>query len=76
MLTVTLPLLAQGIPTAGLQTLRFKKVWKLREVLNVIVTAGHRPAQAQEEPAGWVRFFCFYLSPQKFLQNRVKILEF
>ena len=37
---------------AGLPILCFKKVWKLREVLNVRVTAGHRPAQAQEEPAG------------------------
>ena len=35
----------------GLPSLRFKKVWKLHEVLNVRVTTGHGPAQAQEVPA-------------------------
>ena len=34
----------------GLPTLCFKRVWKLREVLNVRVTTGHRPAHAQEKP--------------------------
>ena len=43
----------------GLPTLCFKKVWKLREVLDVCVATGHRPAQAQEEPAGWGCFFPF-----------------
>ena len=38
--------------SSGLPTLRFKKVWKLREVLNVPVTAGYKPAQAQKEPDG------------------------
>ena len=61
----------------GLPTLCFKKVWKLREVLNVRVAAGHRPAQAQE-PAGWWRFsvlseitefFCKMES--KFLNSKV-----
>ena len=57
-----------------------KKVWKLREVLNVRITAGHRPAQAQEEPAGWGAFpvlsevsvtenFC--KTESKFLNSRV-----
>ena len=32
----------------------FIEVWKLREVVNVCVTTGHRPAQAQEEPTGWI----------------------
>ena len=37
---------------SGLPILCLKKVWKLREVLNVRVTAGPRPAQEQEEPTG------------------------
>ena len=41
----------------GLPTFCFKKVWKLCEMLNVRVTADHRPAQAQEVSAGWGRFF-------------------
>ena len=49
------------ITSSGLPTLYFKNVWKLREVLNVRVTAGHRPAQAQKEPAGWGRFSRFCL---------------
>ena len=53
-----------------------KKVRKLREVLNVRVTAGHRPAQAQEEPAGWERFSRFCLKSQKFLQNKIRFFEF
>ena len=44
----------------------FKKIWKLCEVLNVRVTTGHRPAQAQEEPAGWEGFSRFCLGSQKF----------
>ena len=36
---------------SGLPALCLKKVWKLREVLNVLVTTGHKPAQAQEVPA-------------------------
>ena len=43
----------------GLPTLCLKKVWKLHEVLKVCVTTGHRPAQAQEEPAGWGAFPVF-----------------
>ena len=61
---------------AGLPTLCFKSVWKLCEVLKVCVTEGHRPAQAQEEPAGWGRFlsevikiFCKIKS--KFLNSSV-----
>ena len=52
---------------AELPTLCFEKVKKLREVLNVRVTAGHRPAQAQaqEEPAVWGRFPSFSLESQK-----------
>ena len=60
----------------GLTTSRFKKVWKLREVFNVCVTAGNRPAQAQEEPAGWGPFSRFVWGHGIFLQNKVKILEF
>ena len=44
--------LAQSTTSSGLPTLCLKKVRKLREGLNVPVTAGHRPAQAQEKPAG------------------------
>ena len=54
----------------GLPTLCFKKVWKLRGVLNIRVTAGHRSAQAQEEPAGWGRFSRFCLESQKFFANK------
>ena len=50
---------------AGLPRLCFKKVWKLYEVLNIRVTAGHRPAQAQE-PAGWGHFSLFCLKSQNF----------
>ena len=39
----------------GLSTFCINKVWKLREALNVRVTAGHRPVQAQEVPAGMGR---------------------
>ena len=53
-----------------------KKVWKLHEVLNVRFTAGYRPAQAQEEPAGWGRFSRFGLESQKFFDNIVKVLDF
>ena len=64
---------------AGLPTLCFKKVWKLCGVVNVRITMGHRPAQAQEEPAGWGRFSRFYLKlpnffckiESKFLNSRV-----
>ena len=51
--------------TQGCQHCVSKK-WKLREVLNLRITAGHRPAQAQEEPAGWERFFRFRLKLQFF----------
>ena len=44
----------------------FKKVWKICKVLNICVTAGHRPAQPQEEPVGWRRFSRFCLKTQKF----------
>ena len=54
----------------------FKKVWKLREVLNVRLTEGHGPAQAQEEPAGWRRFSCFFLESQKlFCKIKSKFLN-
>ena len=52
---------------AGLPTLCFKKVWKLCGVVNVRITMGHRPAQAQEEPAGWGRFSRFCLESLNFL---------
>ena len=51
---------------AELPTLCLKKVWKLGEVLGIRVTAGHWPAQAQEEPDGWGRFSRFCLESQKF----------
>ena len=51
----------------------FKRVWKLREVFGVRVTAGHRPSQAQEE---WRSFSHFCLESQKLFLNRVKIFEF
>ena len=44
-------------------------------MLNARVTAGHRPAHAQEEPAGWDAFPGFVKSHKIFLQNRVKILN-
>ena len=43
---------------AGLPTLCLKKVWKFNEVLNVLVTTSHRPAQA---PAGNSRVFLVVL---------------
>ena len=48
---------------AWLPALCFKKVWKLREVL---ITTGHRPAQAQVEPAGWMCFSRFCPKSQNF----------
>ena len=51
----------------GLSTFCINKVWKLREALNVRVTAGHRPVQAQEVPAGSGRSSLFCLIPQFFL---------
>ena len=46
------------------------------EVLNVRITAGHGPAQAQEEPAGWGAFPVFVWKSickieSKFLNSRV-----
>ena len=61
---------------AELPTLCFEKVKKLREVLNVRVTAGHRPAQAQEEPAEWGRFLSFCLRSQKVCKMKSKFLSF
>ena len=55
-----------SISPPGLPTLCLKKVWKLREALNVLVTVGHRPAQVQEEPAGWGHFPRFCLKTQNF----------
>ena len=55
----------------GLPTLCFYKVWKLHEVLNVRVTAGHRRSQLSGGA-----FSVFVRSHRIFLQNRVKILEF
>ena len=65
--------------TSRVANIVLKKVWKLREVLNVRVTTGHRLAQAQEEPAGWRRLprFCleftkiFYNIESKFLNSKV-----
>ena len=51
---------------SGLLTLCFKRVWKLYEVLNLRVTGDHRPAQAQEGPAGWGPFFRFCPGSQNF----------
>ena len=45
-------------------------------MLNVRVTAGHRPAETQEEPAGWVRFAIFCLRSQKFLAKLSQKIEF
>ena len=52
----------------GLPTLCLKKVWKLREVLNMRGATGHRSAQAQE--VFWSGLTEIHL------QSRVKILEF
>ena len=63
--------------TAGLPTLCLNKVWKLREVLNVRVTTGHRPVQAQEVPAGKnVLLIFIWVHKMFFVRNRVEILEF
>ena len=40
------------IVVSGLPTLCLRKVWKPCKVCNVHVTTGHKPVQAQEEPAG------------------------
>ena len=67
---------------SGLPTFCFKNVWKLCEVLDVHVTAvhrpsRHRPSQAQEVPAGIGRSSCFCMDqPNFFLKNKVKVLEF
>ena len=46
-------------------------------MLNVRVTTGHRPAQAQEESAGWERLSSFYLKSQKlFDEIELKFLNF
>ena len=55
---------------------------KICEVPNVRVTAGHRPAQAQEEPAEWGRFpsflsgvtKMFFNIELKFLNSRVLVV--
>ena len=52
LVTVENNLLVINYITARMPTLCFKKVWKLRQVFNVRVTAGHMPAKAQEEPDG------------------------
>ena len=57
-------------------TLAVQPYYVQYQVLNVCVTISYGPAQAQEEPAGWKRFSLFCLGRRKFLQNRVKILEF
>ena len=63
---------------SGLSTLCFKKVWKLCKVLNVHVTAGHRPAQARRSQLAGALFpflsevtdyFCKIES--KFLNSRL-----
>ena len=70
-----LALTAQHLP--GLPTFCFKKVWKLRNVLNVRVAANHRPAQAQELPAEWGAFPIFGVTEifckikSKFFNSRV-----
>ena len=46
------PLSSASLLLPGLPTLCPNKVWKLRKVLNVRVTTGHRLVQAQEVPAG------------------------
>ena len=43
---------------SGLPALRLRKVWKLNEVLNMLVTASCRPGQA---PAGNSRVFLVIL---------------
>ena len=46
-------------------------------MLNIRVTAGHRPAQAQEEPAEWGCFPSFCLGSQKvFCKIKSKFLSF
>ena len=65
-----------NLAKTGLPTLCFKKVWKVCEVRNVLVTAGHRPAQAQEEPAGWGALPIFVWSHRNLWQNRVKTFKF
>ena len=55
----------------------FKKVWKLCEVLYVRVTAGHGPAQAQEEPAEWGALSQFLFGVTKsFCKIKFKFLSF
>ena len=44
----------------------FQKMLEIRNVRTVRFTAGHRPAQAQEAPAGWGRFSRFCLKSQSF----------
>ena len=51
-----------------MSTLCFKKVCKLCEMLNVSVSAGHSPTEAQEELAGWRHFSCFCLRSQILLK--------
>ena len=39
------------------------------------VIASHRPAHAQEEPAGWGAFLVFAWGYRNLLQDRVKIMQ-
>ena len=45
-------LTSPAAPVIRVANVAFQKILELREVLNIRVTVGHRPAQAQEEPAG------------------------
>ena len=45
-------------------------------MLNVSVTAGHRPAQAQEEPAEWAPFPVFVWVTESFYKIKSKFLSF
>ena len=58
-----------------LPTLCLKKVWKLCEVLNVYVAAGHRPTQGQEMTAG-TGHLSFLSEPTDFFCKTVKLLGF
>ena len=67
--SVLIYLVRKSFSSLDCQHLCLKKVWKFREVLNVHVTTGHRPAQAQEEPAAWGRLSRFCQRSQKFFAN-------
>ena len=67
---------AKSICKTWLPTSCFENVWKLRGVLNVRVTAGHRLPRHRRSQLEGGAIPVFVWNRRIFLQNRVKFLEF